>query len=225
MEKLEFQSIEEELNFLKTILGKVPALILLNQIDDLNDPYSNHNVWANQATYDLIGYSREEMDTLGFEFFLKTMHPDDRAMISDALRKFDSSEAVSHGGVFRLKPKNQDYKWVIGLIMVTETKNGDPWRFLNVTIDIDQLKDTQTQVLALTKENLQLKNQLIINSLTKREKQVIRHITNGKTDKEIAKELCISPTTAKTHRHNIGQKLKLKNAAAIVHFAMQNGLY
>jgi DNA-binding CsgD family transcriptional regulator len=76
----------------------------------------------------------------------------------------------------------------------------------------------------LIKENLQLKSQLRIHSLSKREKQIVRLIAKGNTDKEIAGILSISPSTAKTHRHNIIQKLQMKNKAALAQFATENGL-
>jgi DNA-binding CsgD family transcriptional regulator len=145
-------------------------------------------------------------------------------MIGIAIEKLIKEGDESYGGVYRLKPKDQDYKWVIGSITVIERKNGLPWRFLNVSIDIDHMKDTQGQIITLTKENLQLKNQLMISTLTKREKEIIRLIARGKTDKEIGKVLFISPATAKTHRNNILRKLNLKNSASVVHFAAENGL-
>jgi two-component system nitrate/nitrite response regulator NarL len=86
------------------------------------------------------------------------------------------------------------------------------------------MKDTQSQIIALTREINHLKNQLKINSLTHREKEVIKLIVDGKTDKDIGKILFISSKTAKTHRHNIHRKLHLNNSAAMVHFALENGL-
>jgi DNA-binding CsgD family transcriptional regulator len=224
MKKLEFQSQAEELRFFKTILEKLPALMGVQQFDDFSDPTTNHNIWSNQNIIDFIGYSREEMDELGYRLFLQTIHPEDMEMIGRAMAKFDGGPGAIYGGVYRLKPKDKDYKWVIGAITVMEMRNGLPWRFLNVTLDIDHMKDTQNQIIALTKENNRLKNQIKLDALTKREKEIIRHIALGNTDKEIGKKLFISHKTAKTHRNNIHRKLDVSNSAAIVHFALENGL-
>jgi DNA-binding CsgD family transcriptional regulator len=222
--KLVFDSTTEELIFFKTILDSLPAFIGLQQIDDLNDPKSNHNIWANQKILEFLDYQRAEIEEMGFEFFLKTMHPDDMAIIGNALAKLDNGTDNLYAGVYRLKPKNQDYKWVIGAIKVLEKKDGKPWRFLNATLNIDHMKDTQEQIIALSKENLQLKNQMKICTLTNREKQIIKLIANGRTDKEIGNTLFISQATAKTHRNNILRKLNLRNAASLAHFADENGL-
>lgn len=58
----------------------------------------------------------------------------------------------------------------------------------------------------------------IIQSLSSREIQVIKHIKNGNSSKEIARDLFISVKTVEVHRYNILKKLNLKNAAALVNF-------
>lgn len=58
--------------------------------------------------------------------------------------------------------------------------------------------------------------------LTKREKQVLKHIAEGHTYKKIAEMLFISHFTVINHRQNIIQKLELKNNAELVQFAIRN---
>lgn len=61
-------------------------------------------------------------------------------------------------------------------------------------------------------------------SLTRRELEVLKLVVTGRTTNEIAEELFISPYTAETHRRNLLQKLGLKNAAALVRYAIEHGL-
>ncbi len=61
-------------------------------------------------------------------------------------------------------------------------------------------------------------------SLTRREKEITKLIVDGKTSQEIADILFISPRTVEAHRANLMQKLGLKNTAALVKFAVANGL-
>ncbi len=51
--------------------------------------------------------------------------------------------------------------------------------------------------------------------LTRRERQVAALITQGLSNKEIAKDLRIGPATVKNHVHNILEKLKVRRRAAI----------
>ena len=47
--------------------------------------------------------------------------------------------------------------------------------------------------------------------LSEREREILSHIVNGDSDKEIAWKLSISDYTAKTHHRNIKKKLGAKN--------------
>ena len=58
--------------------------------------------------------------------------------------------------------------------------------------------------------------------LTKREKEVLKLIAEENTNHEIADKLFISPRTVDTHRRNLLQKLKVKNTAGLVKYAIQN---
>ena len=57
-----------------------------------------------------------------------------------------------------------------------------------------------------------------INTLTEREMDVINEIKQGHSSKEISRNLEISLKTVEVHRHNILKKLKLKNAASLIHY-------
>lgn len=65
---------------------------------------------------------------------------------------------------------------------------------------------------------LQLK---AIPPLTKREKQILKMIAEGKTSVDIAKDLMVSPFTIETHRRNLMQKMDVKNAAALIRTATE----
>jgi DNA-binding NarL/FixJ family response regulator len=60
--------------------------------------------------------------------------------------------------------------------------------------------------------------------LTERERQVLRLVVEGKSNKEIARILVISPKTASVHRTNIMAKLEVRNSAELVRYALQHNL-
>ncbi len=62
------------------------------------------------------------------------------------------------------------------------------------------------------------------STLTKREKEILYLIASEFTSAEIAKNLFISKRTVDVHRNKILTKLNLKSTAAIVKYAMQNGM-
>ena len=64
-------------------------------------------------------------------------------------------------------------------------------------------------------------NQLTIPRLTKREKQILQLVAQGKTSMMIADELFLSPLTVDTHRKNLIQKFQAKNSTELIHLAVQ----
>lgn len=60
--------------------------------------------------------------------------------------------------------------------------------------------------------------------LSKREKEIIGLIKEGKTSKNIADILNLSHYTVETHRKNIFKKLQLKSVSELVAFAYENGM-
>jgi two-component system, NarL family, response regulator NreC len=60
--------------------------------------------------------------------------------------------------------------------------------------------------------------------LTDRERQVIRLIAEGKTNKEIAKCLSISKSTVNIHRTNIMQKLNIHDTVGLVRYCIEKGI-
>ena len=57
--------------------------------------------------------------------------------------------------------------------------------------------------------------------LTKRQREILRLIAEGKTNIEIAEELFIGKTTVETHRKNMIRKLKLQGSGELLRYAMQ----
>jgi DNA-binding NarL/FixJ family response regulator len=61
-------------------------------------------------------------------------------------------------------------------------------------------------------------------TLTRREREILKLIGEGYTNKEIADLLCISVKTAEKHRANLMEKLDLHNVASLTALAAEKGL-
>lgn len=59
--------------------------------------------------------------------------------------------------------------------------------------------------------------------LTRREREVLKLIAEGHTDREISEKLFISLRTAQRHHGNIREKLNLKRTADIIRYAIARG--
>jgi DNA-binding NarL/FixJ family response regulator len=63
-----------------------------------------------------------------------------------------------------------------------------------------------------------------IHSLSERELEIIDHIRDGLSSKEIADKLGVNSKTIEVHRHNILKKLNVKNSAALIQLINEHGL-
>ena len=64
----------------------------------------------------------------------------------------------------------------------------------------------------------------LYGKLSNREREVFQMIAEGLSTKEISDILCISPSTVKTHRANIMEKLQFVNISQLIQFAIRLGI-
>jgi len=69
-----------------------------------------------------------------------------------------------------------------------------------------------------------VKTQSAWDTLTQREREILKLIAEGYKNREVADYLCISPKTVEKHRANLMIKLDLHSAAALTALAIQKGL-
>jgi len=60
--------------------------------------------------------------------------------------------------------------------------------------------------------------------LSDREREILKHLADGQTTKEIALSLNLSAKTIEAHRLNIMAKLKLNSVAELTKYAIREGI-
>ena len=63
-----------------------------------------------------------------------------------------------------------------------------------------------------------------LESLSKREREILKLVADGHSSAEIGKMLHLSPKTVDSYRSRLMQKLQLSDLAALIKFAIQHGL-
>lgn len=133
---------------------------------------------------------------------LLTMHADE----SYVLRAL-------HAGVkgYLLKESAEDDL----LLAIRSVANGKPFfsRAINEVLLEDYMRVLKQQGLSDT-----------FDLLTTREKEVLQLLAEGRTNKEVATLLDVSPYTVESHRTNLMQKLNVHNTAEIVLYAVRKRL-
>lgn len=89
-------------------------------------------------------------------------------------------------------------------------------------VQIDTFYVTRQLKEELAKKKLFLDKFSQKMKLTRREMEIIRVLSMGKTSDQASIELFISPHTVDTHRKNIFRKLEINNISALVKFAHDN---
>lgn len=80
----------------------------------------------------------------------------------------------------------------------------------------------EQDLISSLKENNEItaSNPPIVETLSEREREIVKWVALGLSNKEIADRLCLSFHTVTTHRRNISEKLNIHSTAALTIFAL-----
>lgn len=166
---------------------------------------------VNQRLCEILGYGRRKLMRMSWAALV---HPDDFA---GDVANYDQIVAGEADGF--MMPK----RWI--------HKNGDVVH-TNVSVKCQRREDGSVKYLAamIAKAEVlgpapEVHNGLADHKeLSGRERKVVGLIGSGRTVKEIAGALALSEKTVSTYRTRILTKLKLKNTAEIIRYAVKNRL-
>lgn len=146
---------------------------------------------------------------------LRARHPTLRILVLSMLDHENYVHRILEAGAHGYVLKNADITEISHAIRTVAA--GRP--FLCTELGLDLLNK-----LVRTSGVVPEGNRMKSGDLSKRELEVLRLIAEGLTNAEIADQLFTSKRTIETHRQNIIEKTKTKNTAALIKFAVSNGL-
>src|SRR5262245_42899067 len=91
------------------------------------------NVWER------LGYERPDFPP-DHETGMAPIHPDDRALVEEAVRKYLAGETSKYEVESRVRHKNGSYRWMLARAVAVRDAGGKPIRFVGSAIDITDLK-------------------------------------------------------------------------------------
>lgn len=88
---------------------------------------------------------------------------------------------------------------------------------------INSLETMENKLVDLSFVN-RLSNSLVELPITNREKEILVQLAWGKTNRQISKELTLSPSTVRNHISSIFTKLRISNRSQATAIAIYSGL-
>jgi|SRR5450432_511397 len=194
---------------------------------------------VSKEIHSVLGYDSSEIT---IPFMMDKIHPDDRpwflafeARVVEFFSKLPIHKLMKYKVRydFRCRKKNGEYIRILHQVAVAEHDEiGRALRTLGIHTDISFLKQHGTPVLSFigmdgepSYLNVDKERTLIESAevLTRREKEIVRLLIDGKLSKEIGGLLHISKQTVDTHRKNIIHKNNLKNTGELIGRAIRYG--
>lgn len=194
------------------------------------------HVLAGNRWLEMLGFNENELGNKE-EDWLGLIHPQDIEKFQQGIAAHLAGETVDFHSQHRLRHKAGHWVDVEASGKVTQRNNdGTPLRMVGTVLDVTQRKRLNDEGIALLKriESLiretsnntpaETANSEALESLTKRERQILTMIAGGMTSAQIGKELKLATNTIISHRQNLMTKLDLHSTAEVTRFAMENGL-
>ena len=187
----------------------------------------------------ILGYHPDEVDV---PFFLSNIHPDDQPWFlnfENKVKEFFSTlsyEQIPNYKVrydYRIRKKNGEYIRILQqMVPIQFDKNKGVLRTLGVHTDVSHIKQGGLPVLSFIGLNgepsyVGLNVKKIFSSaaiqLTRREREVLTLLIEGKKSDDISRLLFISKLTVNTHRRNLLKKTNTSNTIALISSAVKKG--
>ena len=136
----------------------------------------------------------------------------------ETLKHIRSNEDTKHLPVIMLTAVNEDQKMISGL------KNGADDYIVRQYILPNLLARMEAVLRRSQRQPEVKKEQISLDILTAKEKEVLQMAAKGVSNKQIAEKLFVKEVTVKTHLNSIFKKLKVENRTQAVLLVMQTDL-
>lgn len=211
-------SIEKCIHEIDLVSNKMPGVIIIHDLRNNSVAYMSKNGLKT------LNVSIEELIKIGPDYFERFFNVEDAKnytpLFLDFLNRNKDGEVFTFFQQVRSSPESPWGWYLSASHIILRDVTGTPLLSLTIAQEIDALKSLTNKVERLLEENDFIqKNVMNFSNLTKREKEILSHLANGKTNNEISTELFISLHTVQVHRKKIKKKLNFNSSSELFHFA------
>ncbi len=140
----------------------------------------------------------------------------------ETLRAIRSNKKFENIPIIMITALNEEQKEISGLKFGADDYIVKPFILPNLLARIEALlRRSNWQKDKTNNVNLKFVKEGEIEPLTSREKEILKMVSQGASNNDIAEKLFVREVTVKTHLNSIFKKLKVKNRTQAVLLAMQ----
>ncbi|HEY9599974.1 MAG TPA: ATP-binding protein, partial [Allocoleopsis sp.] len=133
------ESLRDSQRFIQQITDTAPTMIYIF------NPNQMRNTYLNRYGIDFFGKTPQEIRTLGKQFFVEVLHPDDLWKLDELNERFAKAEdGEILENEFRMRNAKGEWRWLHASdIVLSRTEAGLPEQILGTAIDITEQKQTE----------------------------------------------------------------------------------
>ena len=212
--------IADKIASISAIADELPSVVIIHRF--FGDTSSIE--YMSKMGLAMLNISLEELKALGGNYFEHYMNQQDAAdytpKLFAMLERNDQNEVITFFQQVR-SSLVADWEWHLSSIKVLmRDDSGKPLLLIVCAVPINPLQHITNKISRLLEENIFIRKQSNnYATLTPRERELMRLIAMGNSNKEISSEMFISVNTTETHRKNIKAKLKVSSTFELNQFA------
>ncbi len=210
--------IQARIDRLKMLDMEIPAIVIVHNIQE------DAVIYMSEKGLNTLGVTLNELINMGPDYHSRFFNPEDAKdyvpRIFDMLKRNNDDEMISFFQQVRRSPDHEWQWYLSGTKIFMRDDAGAVLLLVTYATPVDTTHHLTLKVQRLQEQNNFLRNNhRAFDSLTKREKEVLKMMAMGLSSGKMAKKLFISETTAATHRKNIKKKLKIQSTYDVTNFA------
>ena len=138
--------LEQSRYFVQRLAETIPNVLFLYDLTE------ERNVYVNERSANILGYTAQEVIEMGDQFVPRTMHPDDLATmprLADTYARARDGDVFEH--VFRFRHKNGEWRWISRSATVfARDADGRPTQILGSAADVSAVKTAEEELRSLS---------------------------------------------------------------------------
>jgi DNA-binding CsgD family transcriptional regulator len=212
------EKISRKIAELHKTAHEIPGVLIVHSIPGFRVEYMS------ERGLKLLETSLEDLQAMGMEYYSRYFNEEDAAdyipKVAAMVAKNNPDEMVSFFQQVRRFP-GDSWSWYFSATKIfLRHDDGSPLLTITTAVPVDPHQHVTPKVSRLLDENsFSRTHQQLFESLTDREKEILKLLALSHSAAEIAAMLVISTHTVETHRKNLRKKLGITTAYELTRFA------